>query len=185
LEEFIRHRAAEMDAIGEVGLPFYRRREAVRRGENWDEEPYLEILDRMIRLAAELDKPVILHGVREDVNVICDHLEAQRIKRAHFHWLKTDGRTLERLAALGYFVSFTPDILYEEETRRVAEAYPLNLLMAETDGPWPFEGPFAGRHTHPSMIRESVRFLARLRGMDAKELMAVLAGNAQKFIDPS
>jgi TatD DNase family protein len=105
LETFIRRHAAETDAVGEVGLPYYRRREAVRRGEKWNEEPDLEILERMIRLAAELDKPVILHGVREDVNVICGRLEAHRIKRAHFHWLKANGRTLERLAARGYFVS--------------------------------------------------------------------------------
>ncbi|WP_124727892.1 TatD family hydrolase [Staphylospora marina] len=183
LERFIREHAGEIDAIGEVGLPYYTRREVMQSTGGWNEAPYLDMLDRMLELAAELDKPVILHGVREDVRVLLDRLEAHRIRRAHFHWLKTDDRTLERLVSMGFMVSFTPDILYEEETCRVAERVPLELLMAETDGPWEFEGPFAGRKTHPSMIRESVRHLAKRRGIKPAVLLERLAENAKTFID--
>ena len=50
------------------------------------------------------------------------------------------------MADNGWFVSVTPDVAYEAEIQELAARYPIGQLMAETDGPWPFEGKFAGRH---------------------------------------
>jgi TatD DNase family protein len=171
---------AEIDAIGEIGLPYYRRREAVRRGESWEEGPYIRILEEMLRLAAEWDKPAVLHGVREDVPVILDLLDRFGVRCAHFHWIKADREALKRMAERGCFVSFTPDILYDEETRAIAASYPLELILTETDGPWPFEGPFAGRRTNPLMVLDVIRELAVLRRREEEDLKAQLLSNVEK-----
>ena len=39
---------------------------------------------------------------------------------------------LEHLANTGYYVSFTPDIWYNDETAQIAAQYPLPFIMAET-----------------------------------------------------
>ncbi|MNN47908.1 putative deoxyribonuclease YcfH [compost metagenome] len=81
----------------------------------------------------------------------------------------------------GYHISFTPDILYEPEIRDLARRYPPELVMAETDGPWPFEGPFAGRPTHPAMIHDVAAAWGALQGYSLAEAEAILTPNTRHF----
>ncbi|SDT44376.1 TatD DNase family protein [Paenibacillaceae bacterium GAS479] len=178
-----RHAAGESFAVGEVGLPYYTRTEQEAAGEAFDESGYLDILRRFASLAAELDRPLILHAVYEDASKTAALLREYGVRRAHFHWYKGDSETTRLLAESGYMISLTPDVLYEQEIRELAANFPLEQLMTETDGPWPFEGPFAGRATHPLMICESVCEIARLRGLSESETAEALARNARLFYD--
>jgi TatD DNase family protein len=182
LVEWIRRYAAEIDAIGEIGLPYYLRKKARESGQPFDEESYLHILRTMLRLAKELKKPVILHAVYEDTARVCDLLEEFEIKKAHFHWIKTDSATLKRMARAGYLVSFTPEIVYREKTARIAASYPLSLIMAETDGPWPFAGPFSGMRTTPSLLQAVIDRIAALRKLDNDQVAEQLLQNTVRFI---
>ncbi|OXM15920.1 TatD family hydrolase [Paenibacillus herberti] len=176
-----RHAAGESFAIGEVGLPYYTRTEHETAGEAFDESGYSDILRRFTSLAAELDRPLILHAVYEDASKAATLLRECGVRRAHFHWYKGDEETTRLLAESGYMISLTPDVLYEPDIQELAKHYPLEQLMTETDGPWPFEGPFAGRATHPLMIYESVREIARLRDLPESETAEALARNARLF----
>lgn len=176
-----RHQAEEVFAIGEVGLPYYSRMEAREAGVDFDESPYLLALDQFAALAAELDCPVVLHAVYEDGDKACDILEKHGVRRAHFHWFKGSEATLERMRAAGYFLSVTPDVLYEEEIRQMVSAYPIELMMTETDGPWPFEGPFAGQITKPAMVRDVAKAIASLKDLPVGEAASILLHNARDF----
>ncbi|NBD22530.1 TatD family hydrolase [Paenibacillus glycinis] len=173
--------AGEAFAIGEVGLPYYTRTEAAAAGKPFDEAPYLALLERFVRLAAELDLPIVLHAVYEDADKACELLERHGARRAHFHWFKGSERTVRRLIANGYFVSVTPDVLYEAEIRELVRRYPLELTMTETDGPWPFEGPFAGLPTVPGMVRGVAEAIAELKGVPVPETESRLLDNARTF----
>jgi TatD DNase family protein len=179
---WIRGHASEIDAIGEIGLPYYLRRKTKKQGQSFDDTPYLEMLKTQLTLAKELDKPVILHAVYEDASTLCDLLEEFQITKAHFHWAKADLHTIKRMAQQGYYLSFTPDIWYEEETAWLAAHYPLDLIMAETDGPWPFEGPCTGKPTTPQMIKWVVQKLAELRGISTSEMEQKLISNTLRFL---
>lgn len=168
-------------AVGEIGLPYYSRAEALERGEAFDMEPYIQLLDQLLELASRLDKPVVLHAVYEDALIACDLLEKHDIKRAHFHWFKGPEEAIARMLKNGYYLSFTPDILYETEIQELARRYPPELVMAETDGPWPFEGPFAGRVTHPSMIRDVATAWGVLHGYTLDQAEEILTANTKRF----
>lgn len=170
-----------MTAVGEVGLPYYSRLEASERGESLDEDGYVRLLERFVAFAARHDLPIALHAVYEDADTACDLLERYGVERAHFHWFKGSEHTVRRMIASGYRISFTPDLLYEKEIRDLARLYPETLVMSETDGPWPFEGPFAGRDTHPSMTADVCREWAQLRGLDEPAARAILLDNARRF----
>lgn len=176
-----RHADGERFAIGEVGLPYYMRSEVESAGGSFDERGYVGTLDRFAALAAELDRPLVLHAVYEDAFKAAKLLLRHGVSRAHFHWYKGDSETTGVLAQAGWSVSVTPDVLYEPEIRELATSYPLGQLMTETDGPWPFEGPFAGRTTHPLMVREAAREIARLRGLGERETAEALASNARRL----
>ena len=181
LFRWIRDHREEMYAIGEVGLPYYARLEAGKAGRGFDLEPYIRLLERFIRLAAELEKPIVLHAVYEDADIACDLLEKHGVERAHFHWFKGSEETLQRMKERGYFISVTPDIMYKEKTRDIVRAYPLSLLMVETDGPWPFQGPYEGVRTHPGMIRDSIREIAAIHNRSEAETGEALWANTVRF----
>jgi len=144
-------------------------------------KPYIQLLDELLGLAARLDKPVVLHAVYEDALIACDLLEKHGIQRAHFHWFKGPEEALLRMIKNGYYISFTPDILYEPEIQALARRYPVELVMAETDGPWPFEGPFSGRVTHPAMIRNVTEAWGELHGYSRSQAEELLTANTKRF----
>ena len=181
LIEWIRERSSTMIAVGEIGLPYYMRLEAEAEGRVFELAPYIALLESFLKLAADMDKPVILHAVYEDADIVCDLLEKHGIKKAHFHWFKGSHSTVERMIQAGYFISITPDVLYEEEIRTLVRIYPITLLMVETDGPWPFEGPFEGQQTHPRMIHAVIEQIALLKGLPVEEAAHTLLNNTKQF----
>lgn len=181
LAEWIQERANQMIAVGEIGLPYYSRLEAEERGDTFDIEPYVHLLDGLLHLAVRLSKPVVLHAVYEDADLVCDLLEKHGISKAHFHWFKGAPHTVKRMADAGYYISFTPDLLYEEEIIELARSYPRHLVMTETDGPWPFEGPFEGRMTHPAMVRDVAAAWGELHDLQPGEAERILYENTKRF----
>ena len=180
--QFLYAHRDEIDAIGEVGLPYYLKRQRKKEGKPFDKEAYFNILQTMLKWADEWDKPVILHGVYEDVPLICDFLEETSLQNVHFHWLKTDAETLKRMEKSGYYVSFTPDLLYNDKTRQVARSYPLERVMVETDGPWPFENKFSGKQTEPSMVLAVLEELAVLKKMPFEKVADKVRENTRRFL---
>ncbi|REK76443.1 TatD family hydrolase [Paenibacillus paeoniae] len=176
-----RHIRGEAFAIGEVGLPYYMRTEREAAGQSFDETPYLVWLESFVKLAAELDRPIVLHTVYEDADKACDLLQRYGVRRAHFHWFKGSAETITRMIESGYYVSITPDVAYEPEIIELVERYPIDLLMAETDGPWPFEGPYNGRRTTPDMAKYAAADIARIKGMAVEEAAHILLRNTKNF----
>jgi TatD DNase family protein len=181
LMDWIIDHADKMVAMGEIGLPYYRRQEAQEKGLIFDLDPYITLLDRLLELAASVQKPVVLHAVYEDADIVCDLLDKHGITKAHFHWFKGSEATAERMIRSGFYISITPDVLYEEEIQLLVRNYPLEQLMVETDGPWPFEGPFEGQETHPSMIHAVIEQIAYLQSIPTDEAAQVLYQNTKKF----
>ena len=167
----------EMIAIGEVGLPYYTRKE----NPDLQMEPYINVLDQFMMLAKQLNKPIVLHAIYEDAAIACDLLEKNKIERAHFHWFKGDMQTVERMIQCGYFISITPDVVYEEEIQQLVERYPLAQLMVETDGPWPFTGPFEGQITHPKMIHQVIETIATIKKLATSDVYEQVLENTKNF----
>lgn len=170
--------ADNMVAIGEVGLPYYKKLESNGK---LDYSPYIQLLERFIQFAVRFDKPIVLHAVYEDAMIACDLLEKYDVKHAHFHWFKGDHHVVERMIANGYYISITPDVLYEEEIQQLVLNYPLEFMMVETDGPWPFEGPFKGMQTEPKMMKHSVEKIAQLLNQSVKDVRNTLYENTKRF----
>lgn len=176
-----RHHNNEHFAIGEIGLPYYRALEAKEQGQPFDYFPYIAFLDRMLDFAKQLDRPVALHAVYEDAAVVCDLLQKNKIEKAHFHWFKGSAETIDRMIEAGYYISITPDVFVEKEIQELVERYPLGQMMVETDGPWPFEGPFTGKMTVPVMVIEVVKEIARLKKLPMQQVAETVLSNTLRL----
>lgn len=177
LFQFLSLNKHTMAAIGETGLPYYRR----QADPGISLAPYIELLEEFIIRAKLWQKPIVLHAVYEDTPIVIDLLEKHSVTKAHFHWFKGNPSLIERMIANRYFVSITPDLLYKDRTRRLVAQYPLSLLMAETDGPWPFEGPFKNQITHPRMIHSIIRTIAEIKKTDIEKTYQTIYKNTFEF----
>lgn len=183
LVTWIRERYRQHDAfvIGEIGLPYYTAQEVKASGGMFEVEPYVLFLERMLLLAKELNKAVVLHAVYEDAELVLDLLQKHHITMAHFHWFKGSESSTARMIENGYYISITPDVFVEDEIRELVKGYPLEYMMVETDGPWPFEGPFKGKKTEPYMVIEVVKEIARIKELSIAEVASQIYQNSCKF----
>lgn len=173
------HHKKNMTAVGEVGLPYYLRMR--KNPYSISLTAYLELLESFIKWAKKWDKPIVLHAIYEDAPLVINLLEKHSINRAHFHWFKGDSKTLEWMAKNKYFISITPDVVYEIEIQQLVQNYPIQLLMVETDGPWQFDGPFQNTVTQPRMIHSTIDKISSIIGYSNSDVYQVLLHNTKKF----
>ncbi|GAA0307238.1 TatD DNase family protein [Gracilibacillus halotolerans] len=175
--ELIKERQSEIVAIGEIGLPYYLKKE----NPQLNSKMYEDILEEFLQVAKQCKLPVVLHAVYEDADTVIQLLDNHRIEKAHFHWFKGSETTMNKMIDRGYVISVTPDCIYEKEIQSIIKYYPLELLMVETDGPWPFEGPFQHQMTHPKMMKHSIAKIAEIKEKTIEEVSSVLLSVTKKF----
>lgn len=181
LIKWIVQHQAEMIAIGEVGLPYYLREDQKVSRSRSQYGKYIDYLETFLKIARKWNKPIALHAVYDDAPIVCDLLEKHSVTKAHFHWFKGDEKTISRMIEAGYFISVTPEIVYKEKIQKLVQTYPLTKMMIETDGPWPFEGPFLGKMTHPDMMMHSISVIAKIKNLSEEEVSERLLENTKAF----
>jgi TatD DNase family protein len=173
----IRESRESICAIGETGLPYYGERarlEALRRRG-------ASILERLAQIAVELDLPMILHAPHETAGRALEIIDDSGVRRAVFHWHKSDRETTAAIVAAGYMVSLTPEVAYRDRDREMAQLVPLSNLMVETDGPVPHKGPFSGIRTEPPMVAAAIAAIAEVKGKPIEEVRDTTTRNARSL----
>ena len=122
-------------------------------------------------LAAELDKPLILHVRDKQDEASASRAAAEMLRQTGYkkgilHCFNGDERLLETGLELGWYVSFAGNLTYKNATRlqAVARELPQDRLLVETDSPYLAPLPRRGRPNVPANVRYTARFLAELRG---------------------
>ncbi len=160
-------------AIGEIGLDFH-----------YDHSPrdvQREVFRAQVRLARELDLPVIIH-TREADDETATLLEEEGVSRGVIHCF-TGGEDLARRAvALGFYVSFSGIATFprSETIQKVARAVPLDRLLVETDAPFLAPPPHRGKRNEPAFVVEVARFVAKLRGETPEAIGAAALANFRR-----
>ena len=173
--DMIARERSSICAIGEVGLPFYGDRVDDATVDAQSETR----LTRFARLAAELDLAMILHAPHQRAAEALAIIRDAQVRRAVFHWHKSDEQTTRAILDAGYFISLTPEVAYRERDQELARMLPSNRMLVETDGPWPYGGQFAGRPTEPAFIKETVAAIAHLRCTTIEDIATSTTANAR------
>lgn len=173
-------------AIGECGLDFFRpveTNEEVKRAQK-------EALNKHVKLASELDKPIIIHsrpskGTQDAYTDLISLLtEAKREYpnlRGDIHFFVGGTREAEALVALDFTLSFTAVITFAREYDQVIKSAPLESILSETDAPYVAPASRRGQRNDPLAIREVVSKIAEIRNEDPETVRAALLGNAQRL----
>ncbi len=169
LAELIEERAGEIVAVGEVGLDYRVARSTAER------ERQKESFSRLIRLAEDLDKPVVVHSLwsqRPALRVL-DSRGATRVVLHAFGGTDADVRFA---ADRGWMISVATNVVRSPNVRRVALASPLDNLVLESDSP--VLAPDPGRRNEPANIISSLKYVAGLKGVDPQELAEITTENS-------
>jgi TatD DNase family protein len=159
-------------AVGEIGLDYhylYSPRDAQR-----------EAFVTQLQLATELNLPVVIH-IREAFTEALELLDAHyRARPAVIHCFTGTATEVRAFIERGFFISI-PGVVTFKNAEAMREAVPLiptDRLLVETDSPFLAPVPYRGKRCEPAFVVETVKAVARLRGLEFDEAAALSAQNA-------
>ena len=181
VEAQVKANHARLVALGEVGLPWYCLEGAadaaglMTRGR--------QRFARLLGLAERYDLPLILHAPHGAAVGALEALKARGLERAVFHWHKAPSDVTRDIVDAGYLVSVTPEVVYRERDRELVEAVPLESLLVESDGPWSYQGEFAGMPSGPWLCSRVAEEVAKIKGLPVDEVAYQISANSCRVFD--
>jgi TatD DNase family protein len=174
----IQAQRARVVAFGEIGLPHYSRLEQrLTEEQARQREAFLHAL---VQAAARLALPVVLHAPHATAAVALEIVKRYQPPGAVFHWHKSPPETTRAICQAGYYISVTPEVCYRDRDRQLVQMVPLDNLLLESDGPWPYGGEFAGRPTTPALVARAANEVAQLKGVTVAEVHRAIIANVQR-----
>jgi TatD DNase family protein len=178
--EQIRQHRSRIVAMGEIGLPHYAlQAQHMTPGQARQREAFLRTL---LDHAVQLGLPVALHAPHDAAEVALRLLLQQPPPSALFHWHKSSPEVTAAICKAGYFISVTPEICYRERDRELVRRTPLDNLLLETDGPWPYNGEFSGQRTTPAFVARVAEEIARLKDIPYADVVQATSANARRWL---
>jgi TatD DNase family protein len=165
--EFIKNNKDEIIAISEVGLDF-------SYGEN---KPQIQDFEKMISLAEELKKPIVVHSRKAELKCI-EILESSKLKKIVMHCFTGRKHLVKRIRDNGWFFSVPASVVSSGQFQMIVEQVPLSQLFCETDSP--FLSPFKGRLNEPAFVVESYKKIAEIKKLDFSEVANNIYMNWQR-----
>ena len=169
--DFIREHKDEIVAIGEVGMDFKYDQE--------NKERQKKIFSKFINLAKELDKPIMVHTRKAEIECI-ELLEEMKAKKVILHCFTGKKKYIERIKKNKWYMTISTSVVYSEQFQEFVKMMPLDLLFCETDSP--FNHPFREEKNEPSTIPEAYKKIAELKGMTLEEVRNNIYMNWQRII---
>jgi len=172
LEEYRRLAAhPRVRAIGEIGLDYY-----------YDDNPpevQKQCFVRQMELAAELQKPVIIHD-RDAHRDVLDIVRQFPTVKGVFHCYSGSAEMVREVVQLGYYVGFTGVVTFKNARKALeaAAAVPPDRILAETDCPYMAPEPHRGHRCDSRLLPFTVAKLAQLQGVSPEEMARQTAENA-------
>lgn len=125
----------------------------------------LEIFRLMVRTARELDAGLNIHSP-DAWGLALKVLREEDHFKAILHWYTGPKTLLEEMRSLGVYASINAAIRVQRKSLDIAKEAPLDIVVFESDGPYIYKG----LKLNPLMTRDTVKIVAKMRGVDARLL---------------
>jgi TatD DNase family protein len=160
-------------AVGECGLDYHY--------DNSPRNSQRAAFAAQLELAAELDRPVVVH-TRDAVDDTRDMMReaATRGVRGVLHCFTGPRELAEAAVEVGWYVSVSGIITFRRwDDLELLRAIPDDRLLVESDAPYLAPVPHRGRRNEPAWVAHTVARLAEARGTSAEAIGEQSAGNAR------
>lgn len=154
-------------AVGEIGLDHYWVPESL-----WALQE--EHFRRLVRLAMDADKAVIIHTRKAERRAfeVLQELGAQRVV---WHCYSSKVKLGEQIAAHGHWLSIPANVRKAENFQRLAARLPRDKVLLETD--CPYLGPERGARNEPANVSGTADYLAETWAEPADAVQRQLEDN--------
>ncbi|OQY32785.1 MAG: hypothetical protein B6I38_04220 [Anaerolineaceae bacterium 4572_5.1] len=176
-------------AVGEIGLDYYRHHaphDAQRR-----------VLNRQLKLALEMELPVILHvrSVSEtdqacmaDMKEIIRSWQMEVLQKSPslrerigvVHSFSGGLEDARQITELGFYLGITGPVTYKSAAnlRKVVAGVNVSRLLIETDAPFLAPHPHRGKRNEPAYVRFVAEKISETRGQSIEEIAEATTENA-------
>ena len=166
-------------AVGEIGLDYH-----------YDFSPRAvqqQVFRAQVRLARELDLPVVIHTREADADTLTIlQEEGGGEVRGVFHCFTGNAELAAAALALGFHISLAGIISFPKAAalRTTAQSVPLDRLLTETDSPFLAPVPHRGKRNEPAFVTRVVDVLAELHRTGPATLAERTAANFHALFRP-
>ena len=195
----IANESPKVIAWGEIGLDFYY--------DHSPREVQFEVFRRQIRVAKDLNLPIIIHSREADdetVEILTDEYGGETengkwktenedgnpesaivncSRKGIMHCFGGSAAMARAMLDIGFMISFAGNVTFKkaENLREAAKIVPLEKLLIETDCPFLAPVPNRGQRNEPAFVVHTARFLAELHGIELEKLAAQTTRNFADF----
>lgn len=161
-------------AFGEIGLDYhydFSPREVQR-----------DVFIAQLKLARDLALPVIIH-TREAWDDTMSILRERWNGPGIMHCFTGDPAQATEALAMGFHLAYGGVLTFKtaENVRESARLTPDDRLLIETDAPYLAPIPYRGKRNEPSMMVETARRLADVRGTTPEHIAGVTTANFERL----
>ena len=164
--------SSKVVAIGEIGLDFYRDRSPRDAQER--------VFRSFLRMANELDRPVIIHD-REAHRQVLDCLREEGTRRGVLHCFSGDAAMAAEALSMGLYISIPGTITYpaNDALREVVRAVSIDRMLVETDCPYLSPVPYRGKRNEPAYVRLAAERMAEVKGLSLEDVARITTKNVR------
>jgi len=161
-------------AVGEIGLDYHWLDECPK-------ERQLEVFEKQLDLAKELDMPVAIHD-REAHGDTLALLQKHR-PRGVVHCFSGSWEMAREVLKLGMYLGIGGVVTFKNARHpvEVAKNMPLDRLLLETDAPYMAPVPHRGERNDSSLIIHAAEKIGELRGELPETILNAAAENARRL----
>ncbi|MGZ9222529.1 MAG: TatD family hydrolase [Anaerolineales bacterium] len=188
-------KGSKIVAIGEIGLDYYWVKEPDKRAQQG------EILKQQLRLAQEVNKPVVIH-MREENDAWFGQASIDLLeilgkwhnelragnhplaeKPGVLHSYNGNFETAQRAISLNFHIGITGPVTYKnaEEKRQIIRQLPLERLLIETDSPFLTPVPQRGKRNEPAFVAYIADKIAEIHMTTREQVAEITTMNAARL----
>lgn len=167
--EFIRKQKDKLVAIGEVGLD-------LKEAHDFKKQQWA--FGELIALAIELDKPIIVHSRKAELQAITQ-LERAKARKVVMHCFSGKLALAETIVKNGWYLSIPTSVKSSEHFQNVIRQTPMEFLLCETDSP--YLHPRKEFPNEPANVIASYESIAKIKDMKLKDAEKQIERNYRKL----
>lgn len=160
--------AEKAAGIGEAGLDFQDCKT------NEEREKQTASFKKVIELAKDLDKPLVVHARLAEAEVL---KLVKGVDTVIYHCYSGSVETMREIVDMGYYISLATLVCFSEHHQVLAAEVPPENLLLETDSP--YLSSRKGRN-EPAFIVDSIPVVAQLKDMEPAEIAKLATENARR-----
>ncbi|MFA5175715.1 MAG: TatD family hydrolase [Candidatus Nanoarchaeia archaeon] len=147
---FIRENKDNIIALGEIGLEYK---------ESQEREKQIINLKKLLKLAEEIKKPLIVHSRKAELEVL-ELLKNSKVKVV-LHCFNGNTTAVRTALEYNFYFSVPTNISNSKNLKKLVKIVPIDRILTETDAP--YLSPIKGQRNEPLNVKHTIKVISEIK----------------------